>query len=652
MAKISVVIITLNEEKYINQCIISVKGVADEIVVVDSFSTDRTKEICLSHGVRFIEHPFNGFRDQKNYALSLATYDYVLALDADEALSPELEKSIHKIKHDLKYDGYKFRRLNSFCGRWIYYTNLSPDRKIRLFNRKKAQWGGLNIHEKIILDNPGSVKLIKGKLFHWLYDSYEESIEKINKYTTLLAAEYYAQNIKFSIRKLLIHPIWRFFHSYFLKAGFLDGFDGFTVSKILATTCFLKYLKLRNISIQAKMEKEIIYPGFMISDDDKSDNPERPGRSITIGFDAKRAFYNFSGLGNYSRNLLSVLAKERPENSYYLFTAKSKNRCIMGNEDRFKLVEPKSGIYKYMKSVWRRKFIVNDIIRQKIDIYHGLSQELPAGIRKTGVKSIVTVHDLIFMRYPEFYRWIDKKIYYWKLEHACRVSDSIVAISQQTKSDLVSFLKISPDKITVIYQGCNSCFRDKYSEEFRGQIKAKYDLPDRYLLYVGTIEERKNLMGVVKAIHTKSIKLPVVVVGRRVDHYYRTIQDYIRTHNLNNFIFLDNVLNLELAVIYQNAECFIYPSFFEGFGIPILEALVSKTPVITSSTSCLAEAAGPGSLFIDPYDHENLGDAIFEVINNKDLRDKMIAAGTEYANKFTDEAVAKSYMKLYHSLLQ
>jgi len=652
MSKISAVIITLNEEEYIEQCIKSAKGVADEIVVVDSFSKDRTKEICLSLGVKFIEHPFTGYRDQKNYALSLATNDYVLALDADEALSPELEKSIHKVKQDLKYDGYKFKRLNNFCGRWIYHTNLSPDCKIRLFNRKKAKWGGLNIHEIIILDNPRSIKMIKGNLYHWLYESYEESIEKINSYTTLLAAEYYEQNIKYSIRKLIIHPTWRFFHSFILKAGFLDGFDGYTVSKILAITCFLKYLKLRDFGIQVKKKREEKNYRFIISGPGNSDYREKLKRPISIGFDAKRTFYNLSGLGNYSRNLLLALAKERPENSYYLFTSKIKNRIVMENEERFKLIEPKAAIFKLINSIWRSKYMINDILHQNIDIYHGLSQELPAGIRKSGVKSIVTVHDLIFLRYPEFYKWIDKKIYYWKLAHACRVSDSIVAISKQTKSDLVRFLNIRPDKISVIYQGCNSCFWDNYSEEFHMNVRTKFNLPDKYLLYVGTIEERKNLLGIVKAIHIKNIKLPLVIIGRKVDLYYRIVQNYISTHNLNNCIFLDNVLNLELPVIYQNAECFIYPSFFEGFGIPILEALVSKTPVITSIVSCFEEAAGPGSLYIDPHDSEKLGDAIKMVISDKALRDKMVSIGTDYAKIFVDEVVVNSYMKLYNSLLR
>jgi glycosyltransferase involved in cell wall biosynthesis len=652
MSKISAVIITYNEEKYIEQCIKSAKNVADEIVVVDSYSTDRTKEICLSQGVRFIEHPFNGYRDQKNFALSQAAYDYVLSLDADEALSPQLEKTIHTIKHDFRYDGYKFRRLNNFCGRWMYHTSLSPDRKIRLFNRKKARWDGLNIHEKIILDNPESCILIEGNLLHWLYDSYEESIEKINSYTSLLAVEYYRENIKFNIKKLLIDPSWRFFHSYFIKVGFLDGFDGYAVSKILATTCFLKYLKLRNLYILEKKERTATIHGSIHSSVSKPGNGKKLKSPISIGFDAKRAFYNFSGLGNYSRNLLSALAIERPGNSYFLFTSKTRDRYIMKSESQFKLVEPESAVFKLIGSVWRRKYIMNDIVRQKIDIYHGLSQELPAGIEKSGIRSVVTVHDLIFMRYPEFYNWIDTKIYYWKLQHACRVSDRIVAISKQTKSDLVKFLNVPPEKITVIYQGCNSSYWEKYSDEFMQQIMTKYMLPDRYLLYVGTIEERKNLFGIVKAIHLKNIKIPVVIIGRKVERYYKTILNYISENNLNNFIFTENVQNSELPVIYRNAECFIYPSFFEGFGIPLLEALISKTPVITSKWDVLSEAAGPGSLYVDPYNPEEIGEAIIKVTGSSELREKMKNSGAEYANNFRDEIIADSYLKLYHSLLQ
>lgn len=652
MHKISAVIITFNEEKYIGQCIRSANEVADEIVVVDSYSTDRTKEICISLGVRFIEHPFTGYRDQKNFALDQAKYDYVLALDADEALSPELVKSIHAVKPDFKFDGYKFGRLNKYCGKWIYHTNLSPDCKIRLFNKNKGKWGGLNIHETVFLDNPKSEAFLKGKLHHWISDSYEEAIDKMNRYTTLLANEYFKQNIKSNTKKLLINPLWRFIHSYIIKAGFLDGYAGYAISKILSTTCFLKYIKLKRLCSEAKIS-EISKGQHKIAFDKENSGSEKGKlRPVSIGYDAKRIFYNFSGLGNYSRNLLAALSKRFPENTYYLFTAKTKNRYLMDNEGQFSIVEPTRAIYKRIGSVWRGLFMTSDIKRLKPDIFHGLSQELPVGIQKTGVCTIITVHDLIFMRYPEFYSKIDAKIYYWKLKYACRVADKIVAISEQTKRDIVNFLNVSPDKVSVIHQGCNSYFWNSFSKESEEETKTKYTLPERYLLYVGTIEERKNLLGLIKGMNIAKVPIPLIVIGRKTDTYYKKVLNYIASNNMNNVVFLEGILSTELPVIYNNAECFIYPSFFEGFGIPILEALVCGTPVIAGKGGCFAEAGGPGSIYVDQYNSEMIGEAILQVINNKELRDKMIIAGKEFSNNFREEYIAEAYMQLYYSLLK
>jgi glycosyltransferase involved in cell wall biosynthesis len=372
---------------------------------------------------------------------------------------------------------------------------------------------------------------------------------------------------------------------------------------------------------------------------------------VSIGFDSKRAFFNYSGLGNYSRNLLSALTKNHPGNTYILFTPGTKNRIILENEERFRIIEPASPLLKLFGPLWRSKYIVSDIKKQKPDIFHGLSQELPSGIEKAGVRSAVTVHDLIFIRFPEYYKWPDTKIYTRKLIHACKVSDRIVAISGQTRDDLVSFLDVPPGKISVIHQGCNPYFWDKSDDEFNAEIRKKYNLPARYLLSVSTIEERKNLLGIVKAIHVSGIGVPLVVIGRRSGDYFSKVMDYINVNKLKNIIFPGAILNTELPAIYRNAECFLYPSFFEGFGIPIVEALVSGVPVITSKGGCFPEAAGPGSIYVDPGKPEELGDAIQKVINDKELRKKMITAGTVYANNFKDDNVANAYMDLYHSML-
>jgi len=256
MPPISAVIISYNEEKNIARCIKSLLNVADEIVVVDSDSTDRTTAIAKSLGARVITHSFEGYKEQKNFAAKQAENKYILSLDSDEALSPELEKSILEVKEDLAYDAYSFNRFNHYCGSWIKHSNWYPDRKLRLFNREKGEWGGTNPHDRYILQ-PGSRSLhLKGDLLHWVLDTYEEHIEKANKFSSIAAHEYFKMGKKATALKIIMHFSWRFFKAYFLKRGFLDGYNGFAISSLSAYTSFLKYLKLRQLNKEAA-QKEV-----------------------------------------------------------------------------------------------------------------------------------------------------------------------------------------------------------------------------------------------------------------------------------------------------------------------------------------------------------------------------------------------------------
>ncbi|HPA68095.1 MAG TPA: glycosyltransferase [Tenuifilaceae bacterium] len=254
MTQISAVIIAYNEEDYIERCIKSVQGVADEVLVVDSFSTDKTGDICRQLGVRFIRHPFEGYREQKNYALQLATYDYILSLDADEALSEELRQSILNVKENWGADGYYFNRLNNYCGQWIHHTNWYPDRKLRLFDRKKGSWGGVNPHDRVVMQKGSKVHYLKGDMLHWVHSSYEAHIEKANKFSTIAAHEYFKLGKKSSIFGIFYHSSWCFFKAYVIRLGFLDGYNGFVVSSLTAYTRFLKYVKLRHLNLQHKSE--------------------------------------------------------------------------------------------------------------------------------------------------------------------------------------------------------------------------------------------------------------------------------------------------------------------------------------------------------------------------------------------------------------
>lgn len=244
MVKLSGVIITYNEEKHLEKCLSSLTGIVDEIVVVDSFSTDNTPDICKKFNVKFISRPFVDYVDQKNFALDQCSYVHVLSLDGDEELSEELKTEILKVKENWQYDGYSFNRLNNYCGKWIKHGSWYPDTKIRLFDRRKARWGGEMIHETIELQDYKSHKKLDGNLLHWAYNSYSEHYSKINGFTDMQAHVNFAKGKKTTVLKIVVSPLWKFLNSYILKLGLLDGFQGFVISTFSASGIFLKNLKL------------------------------------------------------------------------------------------------------------------------------------------------------------------------------------------------------------------------------------------------------------------------------------------------------------------------------------------------------------------------------------------------------------------------
>jgi glycosyltransferase involved in cell wall biosynthesis len=248
MPKISAVIITFNEELFIDKCLASLKGIADEIVVVDSFSTDRTEEICKKYHVRFIKHEFEGYRDQKNFALKLATHKNILSLDADEALSDELRKSILSIKDKWDYDGYRFNRRSNYCGKWIGHSEWYPDRQLRLFYVDHGAWGELNLHEKFIMSNGATIGKLKGDLLHWPFSSRQDHKDKMKKYSVIGAQEFHKAGRKAGIMTPYIHFAWGFFRSYIVNRGFLDGHDGFRICSLYAKSTFNKYKMLRKLN--------------------------------------------------------------------------------------------------------------------------------------------------------------------------------------------------------------------------------------------------------------------------------------------------------------------------------------------------------------------------------------------------------------------
>jgi len=294
---------------------------------------------------------------------------------------------------------------------------------------------------------------------------------------------------------------------------------------------------------------------------------------------------------------------------------------------------------------------MSDIKRQGDDIFHGLSQELPIGIEKLPIRKAITFHDAIFIRYPELYPSTYRKIFTVKNMKSCHIADRIIAISEQSKQDAIEFFNADATKVDVVYQGCNNIFRQKATDQDKTKIRLKYNLPVDYLLFVGAIEPRKNIGAILKAIYQEKIDMPLVIVGLQTDYTKELVKLAQELNISSQIIFLQNVETIDLPAMYQMAHIFIYPSIFEGFGIPILEALCSKTPVITTSGGCFEEAGGAFSRYINPLDAKEIGATLLKVLTDTSLQETMKEKGLLHADKFTDDKIALNMMSVYQNLL-
>lgn len=360
---------------------------------------------------------------------------------------------------------------------------------------------------------------------------------------------------------------------------------------------------------------------------------------MKIAYDAKRFFSNSSGLGNYSRDLVRVLAQHFPQNQYVLL---NKNQSERGKEI---LALPNVCFFQTSRGRLSRQLKMGkDAQALNADIFHGLSGELPLKWTSKPIKKVVTIHDLIFERYPEYYSFFDRKIHFWKFKKAARDAEAVIAISEQTKRDIIRFLNVSESKIHVVYQGCHRAFQSYIPPDVLSRVKQKFQLPNRFILNVGTIEPRKNLLNIIKAL--KDSDIPLVVVGKKQRRYFAKVQKEIHRTKVQ-VQFLEHVDMQELAAVYRLADVFIYPSYFEGFGIPVIEALFSGTPVITSNVSSLPEAGGKHSLYVNPESVADIKAKILFLWNNESERKRRREKNFEYAQRFQDEQIAEKIMEVY-----
>lgn len=373
---------------------------------------------------------------------------------------------------------------------------------------------------------------------------------------------------------------------------------------------------------------------------------------MKIGFDAKRAFNNSTGLGNYARLLIKSLIQNFPEHTYYLFTPKidEKFKDEFIGYKQVEIIKPEGFLNKKFPSAWR-SFSVGDIVNNLgLDVFHGLSNELPTGINQQKTKCVVTIHDLIFLRYPNYYNNIDAYIYKKKFKNACQNADLVLATSIQTELDIINFFQTEKSKIKVLYQACDDAFAKTYSEQEKQVVSQKYQLPNKFILSVGTIETRKNQLTILQALNKLESNWHLVLIGKKTS-YADEILAYANDHQLlNRFQIFENVSFADLPIIFQCASLFAYISEFEGFGIPVLEAMQSKVLTVTSNVSSLPEVIGNKQQTINPLNSNELVQFIENKYNNLETKTLLINEAFQRAEMFNKNHLSHTLMDLYKNI--
>ncbi|UOR06004.1 glycosyltransferase family 4 protein [Hymenobacter aerilatus] len=371
---------------------------------------------------------------------------------------------------------------------------------------------------------------------------------------------------------------------------------------------------------------------------------------MRIGYDAKRLFGNFTGLGNYSRTLVQDVARFHPEHEYHLYTPAIRQHPAIQpflEDAQYTTFVPSSSF----RSLWRSYGVVKQLTRGHIELYHGLSHELPVGLARAGIPGVVTMHDVISKVYPQWYGAVERFIYDQKVRYSCHHATQIIAISEHTKRDLVEHYRVDPAKIKVIYQACDPIYYQQQPPEQVASTIAQLGITTPYLLGVGSLEPRKNIATLLRAYQhlPTDLRVPLVLVGKGKRHKQQ-LQHLLAQANLEDVVhWLENLVDIQqLQALYQGASALIYPSLYEGFGLPIAEALLCKTPVITSSTSALPEAGGPTSCYIDPTSPKQLAHAIEKVLTDPAYADHMREQGYQYAQtRFSPARLATQLITCY-----
>ncbi len=375
---------------------------------------------------------------------------------------------------------------------------------------------------------------------------------------------------------------------------------------------------------------------------------------MRIGFDAKRAFCNRTGLGNYSRTLIQNYHRHYPADELVLYSPAGPVPFAPEPAANVRVRRPRNWLGRVCPPLWRSFGVAGDIAVDELDIFHGLSHEIPFRALPHRTRTVVTIHDLIHVRYPRQYPWFDRQVYERKFRFACRRADRVIAVSEQTRQDIVEFFGTPAEKIDVVYQSCDEqFFREVDANDADARTLARNNIEGAYFLYVGSLIERKNALGIVEAFREFPARdhYRLVLVGQGGAYRQRVVDAVARAGLSDRVVMIPRGDFADLPALYRQAAALVYPSFFEGFGIPIIEALCSGTPVITSEGGCFAEAGGGGALYVHPRSPAAIRDAMSRLADDRQLYADLVAQGREHVQRFRPGVTAARLREVYRGLV-
>ncbi len=588
MTNISVVIITFNEEKNIGRCLESVKDIADDIVIVDSYSTDDTEKICSQYNVRFIQHTFEGHIEQKNWAITQARYPHILSLDADEMLSERLKRIIGGVKENWEYDGYYFNRLTNYCGKWIRYSSWYPSRKLRLWDSRKGHWGGMNPHDHFILDRGSTRKFLRGDLLHYSYYSINQHIDQINKFSDIAAKSFFEVGKTSSWFNIIFHPMWRMFRDYIIKFGFMDGFYGLVISMNSAHETFLKYSKLRKLNkdaIKASKKRICFFNSLKTWGGGERWHFDHSTRLSAMGHDV----FAFA-------HPKSELHKRLQDASLDHYTISVSNLSFL---NPFKIL--------HLRRIFRREKVKT------------LVMNLSSDLKVAGIAAkLAGVDNIIYRRanaIPTRNTFLNRFLF-------SKVITRMIANSEETKRCVLANNPniIESSRIRVIYPGIDLNQRT----ELTGDTVFTRRDGEILLGNAGRLSEEKGqiyLIHLAEILKEKGIRFRILIAGS--GKLKTWLKKQVKQRNVQDeVIFLGFIENLKQ--FYSDIDIFLLTSLWEGFGYVMVEAMAEKKPVVAFDINSSSEVVDDGhSGYLVPRgDIEAMAERVIKLAKNKKLREE------------------------------